>query len=290
MFFTRLFQPATFAVHITDTFDRNAQLKLQAAYIAHADTSRVRIDQTAIAPAQSTTDIGIIVAEQIYNSQRPARLLLAVNCAPAESEHGVSDNARSDFYFAELTGGDCVGGTLNGYELSYIKDRVAKLYRLTTTNALKSQFRSLEVLPKHLLQFANPRLRRKLIQSGALVAADTATHIADIPDVTHVVEVDNFGNVKVLPSAADRALLTRQPQLRFAFAGKNGNRTEEYSAIVRPTLFAAPIGSNVIALNSGSKIGKQNVAMIATIRGHDLNDTAPAFDVPGVGTEVHLSA
>lgn len=290
-------QLPTYLVQVTDTTDQRAALKLKAAFAHHGGRLGLRADIIDIAPANNTLDIGVIVSEQLHNSQRPDRLIIGVNCAPPDKREGTTDNARNDFFFAELKNNVIVGGTSNGLELSYVRDQIERLYRLTTTNSLKSQFRSLEILPENLVRFSLSVERQKLIESGVLI--DETNNIDSIvpyvPDVTHVIEVDNFGNVKLLPSRADRDLLGRVQDTSFGFGSESVEYRQEkpsnvleFRALVRPTLFAAPLGTNIIALSSSSRIlGGQTVPMIATVRERPA-ETPPGYQRPHVGNPVIL--
>lgn len=287
-------QPATYLCHVTDTTDDRARLKINAAYANHAGRLGLRADVVDFAPAPSTLDIGVIVSEQIHNTERPERILLAVNCAPPDKKGGTTDNHRNDFFFAQLKDNVIVGGTLNGLELSYAKGDIQELFRLTTTNSRKSQFRSLEILPEHLVKFAIPQERDALIKSGALVAIDHVDDfVPNLPDISHVYEVDNFGNVKWLPSVSDRRLLETIEDARFDFGNESiefaepkASNKKAFNALVRPTLFAAPLGTNIVALNSSSlALGGKPVPIIATIRARPA-ETKPNYKLPAVGHPV----
>lgn len=291
---------STHIVHVTDTTDRNAYLKIRGAYSKHAGAFGLRDSFVDVVPAKNTLDIGVVASEQVHNTERPDRLLIAHNCAPAEKEDGTVNNHRSDFYYADLGDGIFTGGTINGLELAYVKGRIKALFQDVTTNALGSQFRSLQVLPKRLIQFATREEREKLIADGTFKRIENIDdHIAGVPDTTHVIEVDEpFNNVKLWLSQGDRITLPQfqqQPGVQFRF----GEHSIEYAdarpcskdafrAVVSPTLFAAPLGTNVIALNSSSRVlGDQSVPMIATIRKRPA-ETAPRYDVPQVGLPVFL--
>lgn len=289
-------QPVTYLCHVTDTTDDRARLKINAAYANHGGRLGLRADLVDFAPATSTLNIGVIVSEQVHNTERPDRIILGVNCAPPDKKEGTKDNARNDFYYAELKDGVFVGGTLNGLELSYVKGDIKDLFRLTTTNSRKSQFRSLEILPEHLVKFVIPEERAKLLKSGELVSVPNVDDVVpSLPDISHVYEVDNFGNVKWLPSVADRALLERIENARFdfgtesiEFATPDATAAVAFNALVKPTLFAAPLGTNIVALNSSSRaLGGKAVPIIATIRERPA-ETQPNFRLPEVGQPVIL--
>lgn len=292
-------QPATFLCHITDTTDQGAVLKLKAAYARHAGRQGLRTDLVEITPAHSSLQIGTLVSEQVNNVERPDRLILAVNCAPPDKRDGTKDNARNDFYFAELKDNVYIGGTLNGYELSYVEKDIKDIFRLVSTNQRKSQFRSLEILPEHIVKFAIEAERQKLIDNGELERVDVNRTVKKLPDISHVIEVDNFGNVKWIPSSKDLLLLKGAQKVHFDFGKESiefqpqpspiqNNETLPYQAEVKPTLFAAPLGTNLVALSSSSRHEGNPVPMVATIRERPA-ETEPNYQRPKIGVPVILA-
>lgn len=289
---------STHIVHITDTTDRNAQLKIDSAYALHRGRTGLRDATYSFAPATSTLDIGIVVSELVNNTQRPDRLILAVNCAPPDKAGGTTDNVRNDFFCANLGNETYICGTSNGLEMAYVKGAIQDLFRLTVTNSLKSQFRSLEILPEYTLLFSDQQRRSQLVSSGILERIEHIDNIVpSVPDETHVIECDNFGNVKLCPSQQDLRLLHEREgnDVRFSFGKvsiETGSRVSQetgYPAVVAPTLFAAPLNTNVIALRSSSRrLGEDShVPMIATIREKPA-ETTPNYDIPVVGAPVWL--
>lgn len=289
---------STHIVHVTDTTDRNARLKISGAYAKHTGAYGLQNAFVDVEAAKNTLDIGVVVSEQIHNTERPDRLLIAHNCAPAEKANGTNNNHRSDFYYADLGDGIFTGGTINGLELAYVKGRIKALFQDVTTNNLGSQFRSLQVLPRRLVQFATPEERAKLVADGSFKEiTDIDSHIQAVPDLTHVIEVDEpFNNVKLWLSDLDRNKLQDLRSVKVHFGPESveyvkdtqQSNCNEFNALVSPTLFAAPFGTNVIALNSSSRVlGGANVPMIATIRKRPA-ETAPSYTVPQVGQPVYL--
>lgn len=298
---------ATQIVQITDTTDRNAQLKIHGAYTKHKGRNGIQGD-VLVVPAADTLDIGAALSELITNKERPEKLIVAVNSAPPDKKSGTKDNARRGFYFADLGNGVTVGGTSNGLELAYVRPLVKELYELTTTNSKGSQFRSLEVLPEASLQFSDPKKRAELIANGTLKRVDTDSVIPPVPQQTHVIEVDNFRNAKLWVTKADHAKLKaaakKKENVRVTFARysvellaaklidrpelKKGKKLKPFKAKATPTLFEAPLGTNLIALSSSSRrVDGVDVPIIATIREHPAK-TKPRYPVPSVGTAVKL--
>ena len=299
---------ATQIVQITDTTDRNAELKILGAYTKYKGLKGIHGD-VVVKPASDTLDIGAAVSELVTNKERPERLIIAVNSAPPDKKDGTKDNARRGFYFADLGNGVTVGGTSNGLEFSYIRPLVTELYELTTTNSRGSQFRSLEVLPEASLQFANPDKRAELIANGTLKKVDPDSVIPPVPQQTHVIEVDNFRNAKLWVTETDRAKLkaaaANKEKIRVEFACysvellaaklikrpelKKGKKLKPFKAKATPTLFEAPLGTNLIALSSSSRRADGvDIPIIATIREHPAK-TKPRYPVPRVGAAVTLA-
>lgn len=299
---------ATQIVQITDTTDRNAELKILGAYTKHKGLNGIHGD-VVVKPAADTLDIGAAVSEMVTNKERPERLIIAVNSAPPDKKDGTKDNARRGFYFADLGNGVTVGGTSNGLEFSYIRPLVTELYELTTTNSKGSQFRSLEILPEAALQFSDPAKRAELIANGTLKKVDPDSVIPPVPQQTHVIEVDNFRNAKLWVTEADRAKLkaaaTNKEKIRVEFARysvellaaklikrpelKKSKKLKPFKARATPTLFEAPLGTNLIALSSSSRrVDGVDVPIIATIREYPAK-TKPRYPIPRVGAAVTLA-
>jgi hypothetical protein len=304
---------STQIVHITDTTDKPAEQKIRGAYALHKGNHGIYADIDFV-PARDTLEIGVTASELITNTQRPHNLLVAVNCAPPDKSGGTQNNARRDFHFADLGDGVIVGGTVNGLEISYARPLITDLYQLKTTNELGSQFRSLEVLPEALIKFSIPEIRQDLIEKDVLVRVDPDAIIIPVPDVTHVCQADNFGNVKLYLTEHDQRLLQEaakdKEEIQIAFYDCSAEllalRPEiplvfltsckilsEFKATATETLFELPINSNVIALNSSSSriVGPyqdDKVPFIATLRDHPAK-TEPNYAVPMVGNLVRLT-
>ncbi len=292
----------THIVHITDTTDRNARLKLESAYVKHTRNREYLRAAVSVVPATNTLDIGAVVSELVNNTERPERLVIAVNCAGPDRPEGTVNNARNDFFCARLDGNTVVCGTSNGHEFSYVKDQIQDFYRLTNTNHKGSQFRSLEILPEYAIRFSRKRERGQLVSANILTPERVADIVPVVPDVTHVFEVDNFKNVKLHLSRDDRLRLDHSrghviavqfdaasiefgtPALREATPA-----LKSFPARVTETLFAAPLGTNLIAQSSSSRLsGGLSVPIIATIRERP-GETEPNYPVPKVGAKVWLN-
>lgn len=299
---------ATQIVQITDTTDRNAQLKIQGAYTLHKGRNGVHGD-VLVVPATDTLDIGATVSELVTNKERPDCLIIAVNSAPPDKKDGTKENARRGFYFADLGNGTTIGGTSNGLEFSYIRPLVTDLYELTTTNSKGSQFRSLEILPEASLQFANPAKRAELIANGTLKKVNPDSVIPLVPQQTHVMEIDSFRNAKLWVTQEDlgrlAAAAAKKEEVRVTFAQYSvellgakliekpilcpENGLTPFSAKATPTLFAAPLGTNLISLESSSRrVDGSHIPFIATLREHPIL-SEPNYPVPRVGAAVTLA-
>ncbi|MFY9287161.1 MAG: hypothetical protein WAO98_01540, partial [Alphaproteobacteria bacterium] len=295
---------STHIYHITDTFDDRAKGKIDGAYSKHRGVIGLRDAGYTLTPALNTIDIGISVSEFITNTERPDVLVIAVNCAGPDNDKGTDDNVRNDFFCAQLRDNVVVCGTSNGVEFSYVKNRIERLYRLTNTNDRKSQFRSLEILPEHTLLFSDPERRANLIASGILKEEDVDLIVPSVPSVTHVHEIDNFRNVKLVPSEDDLELLRRLDgkSIDFEFGATSLEVTPRqaatgaaHKALVEPTLFRAELGTNVAALRSSSRrlLGSREaevesaIPIIATMRRVPA-ETPPNYEVPIIGAPVWL--
>jgi len=289
---------STHIVQITDTTDRNAYLKIRSAYAKHAGAFGLHDAYVDVVPSRNTLDIGVAASELVHNTERPDRLLLALNCAPAEKKNGSKGNHRKDFFYADLGENIYTGGTIAGLELAYVKGRIQRIFQDVTTNELDSQFRSLQILPNRLIRFADPEQRDRLIRDGALKEIKNLDgYVRDVPDTTHVIEVDEpFSNVKLWLSNADRKTLQNGQSAQFDFGAESveykprtkSPRALEFNALVRDKLFEVPLDQNGIALSSSSRVlGGKTVPMIATVRKRPA-ETVPHYRVPAVGQQVHL--
>ncbi len=281
---------STHIAHISDTTDDPAKAKLVSAYLRHARLNGIRDHAFSPVPAFNSMDIGFNASELLTNAQRADILILSGNCAPPNNPKGAENNIRNDFFCAALGEGATFCGTNNGFEFSYVRPRIIEFYRLINTNHLHSQFRSLDILPEYSVPFADPDKRERLVSKGVLEPLDDIrAFVPEIPDATHVVQVDNFGNVKLYVSEKDRALLERclkrNNALYFAFA------KTPFRAAVSSSFFAGETGSNIITLNSSSTLADgRSVPMIATLRSSP-GQTPPAYGVelPSVGDPARLS-
>ena len=294
----------TLYYQISDTTDVDAQAKIHGA-VVKAMSGFGLAPNFHFLPAETSVLVGTRASELATNTVRPPCQILALNFAPPDRKEGTDNNARNDFFCADLGPGMVACGTNNGFEFSYLKPLIRAFYRLTNTNHLGSQFRSLEVLPEHAVRFALPDARAHMLAADLLEpVTDIATAIRPVPDVTHVLQVDNFGNVKLVPSHADAALLRRAAEERaeilFSFGAASFESTRRrhhtgpsltYTAQAAPTLFAAPLGTNVIGARSSSFLcDGRDVPIIATIRLNPAS-TRPAFapSLPTPGTPVKLA-
>ncbi len=289
---------STHIIQITDTMDDGAKLKIRSAYARILGQAGLRGGMVDLCAASSTLKIGVMASELVFNTMRPDRLLLALNCAPPDKKDGTRDNRRNNFFFAQLRGNIFAGGTVNGFEFSYIRDEIEALYELSTTNN-GSQFRSLEILPEHIVRFSLDDQRRALIESGALVPVkndDIEKIIPSVPDRSHVIEVDNFHNVKLFVSRHDREKMEKAKAVKIAFGSESIEfdpsdtpfQVISFDASVTDSLFAAALGANVLTRRSSSRMaGNKSVPMIATIRQRPA-EIKPAYDIPKTGFPVYL--
>ncbi len=299
----------THIVHLTDTTDDNATLKIRGAYARHKGRLGIHADVDVVA-ATNTLLVGTKASELITNTERPDRLIIAVNVAPPDKKDGTTDNARRPFYIADLGNGVTVGGTVTGLEFSYIRPLIKDFYELTTTNSKGSQFRSLEILPEAVLGFADAKRRGELIADGTLKQVRNIDAIVPaVPDRTHVMEVDNFNNVKLWVTQRDKAALAAAAEakrdVRVTFAEYSvellAAKTIEkhapdpkhvltpFAALATPTLFRPPLGTNLVALSSSSRRSDGEVVpIIATMREFPA-ETKPNYPVPRVGAAVELA-
>jgi hypothetical protein len=278
--------------------DDGARLKIRSAYARILGQMGMRDGLVDLCAASSTLKIGVMASELVLNTMRPDRLLLALNCAPPDKRDGTRDNRRNNFFFAKLRGNGFAGGTVNGFEFSYIRDEIESFYELSTTNN-GSQFRSLEILPDHIVKFSLEDQRRALIESGALVPvkdSDIEKMIPSIPDRSHVIEVDNFHNVKLFMTQHDRQKMEKAKAVKITFGAESIEfdarstlpRLPSFDASVTDSLFAAALGTNVLTRRSSSRIaGNVSVPMIATIRQRPA-EVKPAYDVPKTGFPAYL--
>lgn len=289
---------------ITDTTDKAAEARIFSAVVSHMSAHDL-VPTFMLYPAYNSIAMGVEVSELVTNSQRPERLIIAVNYAPPDKKGGTKDNIRNDFFCAVLVDGTIVCGTSNGFEFSYIKPKIKEFYRLMNTNHLLSQFRSLEVLPQHAILFSLPEERKRLIKEKKLKRVKNIDKIIPfVPDVTHVMEVDNFGNVKIILSESDKALLKRKAEKRqpiyFAFGkasleiGKNRIKfRKSHEAVAADSFFALPMGTNVLAARSSSVlVDGEDVPVIASLRARP-GETRPGYIRDKrltVGAPVNLSA
>jgi hypothetical protein len=291
-------------VHITDCHDTNpeggflAATKVKLAYAAHVEEIGLPVRLIEVTPAEefNTIDVGAKFSEILTSNPNPARLIVAVNAAPPSIPGGNNINARINFVCGRLKNGAVFGGTYGGHCLSYVKSQIVELYELLDSNN-GSQFRSLEVLPRALVEFA-----AGVIRPERLGKLDIAKAVPDAPEGSHVYAIDNFGNVKIILSEADRSALNqwvaRTSDVAFAF----GERSLEFGqpkaepqafcpAILNHKMFSAAENQTIVSLTSSSKRWDRtgaisDVAQIATIRREP--GKSKGFTLPRIGAPVHF--
>jgi hypothetical protein len=202
-----------------------------------------------------------------------------------------------------------------------VKSEIAELYELLDSNN-GSQFRSLEVLPDALVEFAAGVIDKNRLGK----VADIENEVPNPPAQSHVLTIDNFGNVKVFLTDADKGTL-REHFARHANGEKGreatpvsfsfGRQSVEFGAGTNSTilpkvlanaftrlaghgykpaslvkkLFCKAIGSNVLTLTSSSKRWNAkgeivDVEQIATLRAQ--TGTRLGFRKPKIGAPLHL--
>ncbi len=221
----------------------------------------------------------------LYHDGHPRRSrdVIIVNAAPPKSAFGKDANGHNDrdnFVVGTLNDGTIIAGTLNG--LSLLKPMIDELYEFVPSNN-GSQFRSRDVLPQIALLYAaehlsldnlekkrclkNPALRGALIHFGKspmtplfdpseVLKELPISAVPDLPgDVSRVVTIDNFPNIKIKFSDADRASLTEafnangQTPVQVVFEGG-----QPISATLAERLFDGDEGQIVVTLESSSLI------------------------------------
>ncbi len=316
-------------VHITDCHDTNPEGGLLAgtlvelAYHDHARDAGLQAGLVKVTPAEAfnTIDVGAKFAEVATRATNPERLVIAVNTAPPSFADGTDNNERTNFVLGRLKTGTIFGGTWGGHCLSYVKAQIAELYELTDSNN-GSQFRSLEVLPAALVEYAAGSIARARLAPVFNIKAA----VPDTPVHSHAYTIDNFGNVKLWLSDDDRqrvaerldryeryrlytarsdqdgrAALGQPPEAYFDFGdesletlrGQNpqpANRSLTRAALVQK-MFRGEIGQNVLSATSSAKRWNADgttgaVAQIATIRNRP--DAPLGFKLPRIGAPFHL--
>ncbi|MDP9196773.1 MAG: hypothetical protein M3O22_08450 [Pseudomonadota bacterium] len=299
-------------VQITDCHDENldsgqlAAVKVRMAYSAWAEKHGLPVSQIQMVPAEefNTVDAGFRFSEIVSTNPMPERLLVAVNVAPAMAGKS-ANNERELFVLGKLKNGLHFGGTYKGYCLSYIKPLIQEVFYLTDSNN-GSQFRSLEVLPPALVEYA-----RGTIRKDRLEAFDHTAVIPDAPSVSHVLAIDNFRNVKIRLSPEDRVFLEgvmkaggiegSLPVIDISFAGKSvefavspkpSPSKPHWRVVLGQRMFDVEEGDSVLSLASSSRLLERNgqwtgkVAQLATIRRRP--HVALGYEVPPLGAAVYF--
>jgi hypothetical protein len=202
--------------------------------------------------------------------------------------------------------------------MSYIKDRIKSLYRLTVSNEKDHQFRSLVTLPEYAVLFSDPLKRQKLLnpedpnEKPKLEKVEVEDYIRDVPDVSHVYKVDDSKNVTFYVSENDRKLLTeaneKGKKVRVCFSKASlevgGDtvlgwlqkhniwipfltRTVKFTTTVTPTFFEKKINKNYVTLKSSETIDGNKLPQILTLR-HRHTITRPRYPVPKMGARVKI--
>ena len=302
----------TNVIQITDCHDEgdvcggSAANKVRLAYRISGDRHGLNIGQVDIGGAVrfNTIDLGFKAADQYFsflrlggNRLQDCRQIFAFNVAPPRSVAGADDNARDLFVVGRFRDGSVFGSTQKGYALSYLKAEIAELHALLDSNN-GSQFRSLDVLPEAIVQYAAGTMTPDRLQ--ALAVAD----LIDPPAEAHVLAIDNFGNVKIHLSPAQRRSLADRlaadPRTKVLVGF--GTASLEFEASTQPgepltvawladKMFSAAVGDQVLALNSSARLRVgdtlEPVAQLATICHRP--DQPLGHPLPQIGAPVFLA-
>ena len=287
----------THIVHITDTGGEAERDRIDSAYVLETGAHGINPYHLRVVHADSTIEIGSRTGRLVNNPKRAERLIIAVNCAPPDNDKGTLGNHRNDFFMADLGDGIVVCGTRAGFEMSYIKDRIKHLYRLTVSNEKDSQFRNLETLPEYAVPFSDLEKRKGLLESGKIEEVPVDQYIRPVPDVSHVYKVDDSNNVTFYVSKRDRELLerTQGKKVRISFGEASvevaGDTVQAYSekfeAEIVTTFFEKEINRNYVTLKSSEKIDGHNLPQILTLR-HRHTVTKPGYPVPVAGAPIKI--
>ena len=305
-------------IQITDCHDTNkeggllAASKVELAYSALVENADLPTRLIKVVPAEefNTIDVGAKFSELVTSSLNPARLIVAINAAPPSLQNGgKTGNDRKNFVLGKLKNGVIFGGTWGGHCLSYVKSQIAEVYELLDSNN-GSQFRSLEVLPEALVAYAAGTIDPRRLGP----AIDVANEVPNIPDQSHAWTIDNFRNVKLIVSDADKRRLSdvfaqysaakqagqaaERPKVEFTF----GDQSVEFGVHDRPTtafataalderMFRGETGSNIFTLTSSARRWNDqgetvDVQQIATLR--DQPHLPLGFQLPKIGAPLHI--
>lgn len=298
-------------VNINDCTDEHqggiAPAKIKVAYEGHAAHHGLNlrgVTHIGVAPFNST-DLAYKFADFASTTPYPADVIFALNAAPPINGDGIENNIRREFVLGRLKTGSIFGGTQNA--LSLVRSQISELYVLTDSNN-GDQFRSYKVLPEALVQFATDTINRDRLQQIDNPADDIA-----VRDTSLVGAVDNFENIKLILSNADRRTLhaifnenskaarsdqdTRQATIEISYgsAPVDLQYHQPYSnwqrvRIVRD-MFEGRDNELVISLNSSSQLwddrgNLQPVAQLARIQ--KSNPGGLGLRLPPAGAIVRL--
>lgn len=306
-------------MHITDCHDTNdeggqlAANKVRMAYRIGAARNGLELGQVDINGVIkfNTIDLGYKAADLyftyehlIHGQECGHQQIFVLNAAPPKQNNGVPNNERDLFVVGRLKNGAPFGGTQKGYALSYLKHDIAEMHELLDSNN-GSQFRSLEVLPEAVMQFAAGTINPARIEK-----IDHMATVPDVPNAAHAVAIDNFGNVKICMPPETRNSLTQAfeahaagsheaaREIGLAFALKSlefepdGADMWPVRALLKSKMFAGDVGTNVLAMSSSSRLRDSDgvirpVAQLATICSRP--DDEPAFEKPMIGARVRFN-
>lgn len=308
--------------HVTDCPDNGivsgglAAVKVANAYNLYGASSGLDIAHTSVVGSKpfDTIDAGGKAAD-LYQSTRmhgdagKVRQILAVNAAPPKSDKvGQPNNERENMVVGTLKDGTIIGGTIKGYALSYLKDEIAELREVLNTHDVLQhlygdayqdgmrQFRSHYLLSHLLIDAA-----RQELGAYDLATLDVATDVPDPSRTSHVLTIDNFGNVKLWLSEED---CTRVAEAAQKVNGKDLKCTVAFSrasleveephfglfsgigARMTKTMFSKPVGTNVFSEKSSSRHGDRVLPQLCTLQ--SVKCTGTSFRAPPVGAAVRL--
>lgn len=247
--------------------------------IRRSTTQPFSFDVVASRPF-NTIHTGFLLA-QLHEQLLPssgAGTIFYLNTDPrTHTSEGVVRAEGAPLVHALLTSGAQVITPLAGHCLSLVKSHVAQLHLIPSKSA-GSQFRSRDLFPQVIASVLDGSIAT---HHGPSFAVE---RIPNVPPGTHVLHIDNYGNIKTSFTERDRASL----RLEWGSDALIRLTGREVRVPIVENIFARPAGTLVFAPGSSGDPANPYFELSIRFAGNVRRSAAEYFQWPEPGTTLHV--
>jgi hypothetical protein len=210
----------------------------------------------------NTLEAGFVL-NQLTQEPLPENSFIFLNVAPRRDDNDARDSNSGEELVLAGVGGVPVVATASGYSLSFVKDRIDRIFGLDV-DSQGSQFRSRDIFPE--------AVGRIMKGDSEVIEEELDLEIQDPPE-NSIAYIDGFGNLKTTLRRSD-AGFEEGEGVRIAVNG------EEVAAKYQEGIFGVEEGEVVLAPGSS---GGEDPFLEIVVRGgsaeKELGDPEPGDEV-----------